>query len=186
VSDPVLLLNIFLIHQYSASSVSDDPVIHFLAFIPSVDRRPLRLLDSGGEVTPYNSFILPQWGGIIIVNPEEPHVDDESSSQSDMVFATFQNQLLSLLGVHPLPRGVSNLDKQQVISDWQLDSLMRRRLLETSQSAQDTLSSIVKLVHQIENMPVGSDVRNDVQDALFALDKVSNTILIGCITSHPS
>ena len=44
--------------------------------------------------------------------------------------------------------------------------------MENTAGAQDTLQSIVRLVAQIGDMPVGEDVKGDVEDALSALDKV--------------
>jgi phosphatidylinositol glycan class S len=32
-----------------ASSVSDDPVLHFVLFVPAAGHRPLHILDSNGE-----------------------------------------------------------------------------------------------------------------------------------------
>jgi phosphatidylinositol glycan class S len=63
------------------------------------------------------------------------------------------------------------------LTDWQLDALLRRRILENVDKSRKTLGSIVQLVDQIENMPVGVDVRGDVQDALIALDEVSPLLL---------
>ena len=40
---------------------------------------------------------------------------------------------------------------------------MRQRAEENMENAKDTLRSIVGLVNQIENMPVGQDVKGDVQ-----------------------
>lgn len=81
-----------------------------------------------------------------------------------------------LLGVARLPPGLerSGLGHRDVLSDWQLDALLRRRTLENAQDSQDTLSSIVKLIDRIENMPVGDAVRDDVHNALHALTKVSD------------
>lgn len=59
-----------------------------------------------------------------------------------------------------------------LFTDWQLDALLRRRAIENVKSSEETLRSIVSLVNQIENMPVGTDVQNDVQEALVALDQV--------------
>ena len=59
-----------------------------------------------------------------------------------------------------------------MLTDWQLDALMRRRTLENAERAKDTLRSIVKLVDEIQNMPVDKDVRNDVVNALNELDEV--------------
>jgi len=82
-----------------------------------------------------------------------------------------------MLGVAKLPRGLerSNLDNTDVLSDWQLDALLRRRTFENAQGSQDTLSSIVKLIDKIGNMPVGDNVRDDVQNALHALMKMFNS-----------
>ena len=49
---------------------------------------------------------------------------------------------------------------------------MRRRTLENAERAKDTLRSIVKLVDEIQNMPVDKDVQNDVVNALNELDEV--------------
>ena len=49
---------------------------------------------------------------------------------------------------------------------------MHRRTLENAERAKDTLRSIVKLVDEIQNMPVDNDVRNDVVNALNELDEV--------------
>ncbi|KAJ6576756.1 phosphatidylinositol-glycan biosynthesis class S protein-domain-containing protein [Mycena sp. CBHHK59/15] len=137
-----------------SSSISNDPVLHFILFIPSAWRRPLQILDAHGSPSPSDAFLLPQWGGIIIYNPPpemQSHIQLPSSAL-DSVFSTFAYQLLS--------------------HDWQLDALLRRRALENAKGALDTLKSIVKLVDQIENMPVGQYVKGDVQDSLTALDQM--------------
>ena len=70
-----------------------------------------------------------------------------------------------------LPEGVE-YDRTQPFTDWQLDALVRLRTKENVDNSKDTLKSIVALVNQIENMPVGQDVKGDVQSALNALDMV--------------
>lgn len=140
-----------LTRDITASSASNDPVLHFVAFIPS---QPLEMPES---------FLLPQWGGIVVHDPPSLSVDD--------VFPIFARQLLSLLGVSPLPAGV-NYTGDVPISRWQLEALLRQRTLENTHSSQDTLRSIVTLVDQIEGMPVGWNVKDDILDALNALDKV--------------
>ena len=86
-----------------------------------------------------------------------------------------------MLGVAKLPPGLerSNLNRTDVLSDWQLDALLRRRTFENAQGSQDTLSSIVKLIDKIGNMPVGNGVRDDVHNALRALMKASNYLKCG-------
>ncbi|KAH9478672.1 GPI transamidase component PIG-S [Psilocybe cubensis] len=158
-----------------SSSSSNDPVLHFILFIPSVAHRPLRLLRNDGSASASTAFLVPQWGGIIIHNPKLGSFSGEELPQQDLndVFYVFTNQLLALLGVPSLPPNVAK--RTSGLSDWQLDALVRRRVLENAQGSQDTLLSIVKLVDQIENMPVGEDVKGDVEDALDALTKMYET-----------
>jgi phosphatidylinositol glycan class S len=95
-----------------------------------------------------------------------------TSHDLDPIFSSFSAQLLALLDVPKLPEGLHILEEKAIITDWQLDALLRRRTLKNARGAQDTLSSIVKLVDQISNMPVGQRVKTDVQDTLAALEKV--------------
>ncbi|KAG9313417.1 phosphatidylinositol-glycan biosynthesis class S protein [Chiua virens] len=156
----------------SASSVSNDPVLHFVLFVPSSFRQPLRILDGHGSPTDQNAFLLPQWGGIFILN-RHPQDAMTHLTAADLVpvFSAFSNQLTALLGVPTLPRGVQSGDTEP-LSDWQLDALLRRRTSENILSSQQTLSSIVKLVDQIGAMPVDQKVKGDVQEALSALEEV--------------
>lgn len=92
------------------------------------------------------------------------------------MFSSFAAQLRTLLGVPLLPAGVSVNDNSGVLTDWQLDALFRQRALENAHGARDTLLSTVKLVDQIENMPVDKFVQKDVQDALAYLKRVRRSI----------
>lgn len=94
-----------------------------------------------------------------------------SPTDLDPIFSAFANQLLLLLGVPRLPPQIGAVS-DSVLTKWQLDALQRRRAFENVQGAEDTLRSIVNLVDQIENMPVGQDVKGDIQGALTALGQV--------------
>ncbi|KAH9852297.1 phosphatidylinositol-glycan biosynthesis class S protein [Lenzites betulinus] len=163
-----------------SSSVSNDPVIHFVLFIPSAKNSPLHILDHEGSVHPSNAFLLPQWGGIVLLNltpdPSSARMAIPRLTPANLapVFTTFSHQLLTLLGVPGLPPNVRAAhhpdNAAQPFTDWELDALLRRRALENVQSSTETLEAIVRLVDQIENMPVGQDVVGDVQGALDALN----------------
>lgn len=45
-------------------------VLHVLLYISPVSQRPLRVLGPDGQPTQSNSFWIPSWGGVIIVNPD--------------------------------------------------------------------------------------------------------------------
>lgn len=158
--------------------MSNDPVLHFVLFVPSSSHSPLYILDPqgrrrvlsslarlltevAGNALTSHAFILPQWGGIVLLNNPAVHL---SSSDLMPVFETFHGQLLSLLGLPKLPDHVHT--EEAPFTEWQLDALVRQRAIQNFETSKDTLSSIVALVGQIENMPVGLDVKGDVQNAL--------------------
>ncbi|KAF9815498.1 hypothetical protein IEO21_04595 [Rhodonia placenta] len=159
-----------------SSSVSNDPVLHFVLFIPSQQHSPLHILDERGHSIASTAFVLPQWGGIVILNRPSLIVSRHlAASVLDAAFVTFRYQLKALLGVPALPSHVHLADASfdgAGITDWQLDALLRRRAVENVVGTQETLQSIVRLVDQIEGMPVGLDVKSDVLGALNALEKV--------------
>ncbi|KAG6811407.1 hypothetical protein H0H92_007601 [Tricholoma furcatifolium] len=157
----------------------------------TLSRRPLHILDHSGQsfllskdyttlslkagaVSPSTSFLLPQWGSIVIFNPEENSADKKLASPSlDTIFSAFSDHLLALLGVPSLPSNLPTTSSR--LTDWQLDALLRYRALSNTRDSQDTLNSIASLVNQIENMPVGQDVRSDVQGALTSLEEIFET-----------
>jgi phosphatidylinositol glycan class S len=130
-----------------------------------------------GQPISSDAFILPQWGGIVLLNlpadaPSKLHLTE---TELDHVFSGFRAQLLRLLGVSELPPEVQPTDPSLPLTDFQLDTLYRQRTSENAGSSKETLQSIVKLVDQIPNMPVGQDVRDDVLEALSALEVVCPT-----------
>ncbi|KAF8649614.1 hypothetical protein AX16_005704 [Volvariella volvacea WC 439] len=159
-----------------SSSASNDPVLHFVLFVPSASRRPLHILNADDTLSPSNAFILPQWGGIFIHNLP-PRLTSHtilspshSSKPSDLdsIFSTFSHHLSLLLGVPPLPPSVHDYSAvKSRLTQWQLDAVQRRRALEN-----------------IENMPIGKDVKGDIVGALDALDQAYTSRTLSSIFTH--
>ncbi|KAJ3999220.1 phosphatidylinositol-glycan biosynthesis class S protein-domain-containing protein [Lentinula boryana] len=158
-----------------SSSSSNDPVFHFVLFIPSARRRPLIILNSDGTPSSSSAFLIPQWGGIVILNLPPPppttlHLDllDLQSS-----FSSFSRQLLTLLGFPRLPPSISYSSSHNTsLSSWQIDTLLRQRIHENVIQSHDTLQSTVTLVSQIDGMPVDEQVQSQVQGSLSALHEL--------------
>jgi phosphatidylinositol glycan class S len=137
-----------------------------------------------GKPSSSNAFLIPQWGGVVIWNPPDDGTTDGSvrldHHQLDApslapVFAIFRSHLNSLLGVPSLLSSSVSIEwvgGSKPLHQWQVDTLLRGRAVENTKTAIATLESIVKLVHQIPNMPVKKDVKQLVIDALDALDDV--------------
>ncbi|KAF5356758.1 hypothetical protein D9756_006513 [Leucocoprinus leucothites] len=154
---------------------------HLTVFVNSAEwslfaHRPLHILTSDGHTSSSKSFLLPQWGGISIYNPpisEAGKNVDLSAHVNDQIFHEFSQQLLALLGVPSLSRGLErHASDSSILSAWQIDAIVRSRAIENTKGTQETLTSIIKLVDQIENMPVKDDVKDDVQGALDALERI--------------
>lgn len=143
-----------------------------------------------GEITNSSAFILPQWGGVVIANQSPDTLPSRSLSAPDLddTFSLFRKQLLTLVGVSELPSDFELVHATGGISDWQLDTLYRQRALENVESSRETLQSILKLVDQIPNMPVGQDVKGDFQSALDELELVRSkryfTTVLGLTILH--
>ena len=104
---------------------------------------------------------------MVIYNPEISH-SDLSTADLTLPFAIFSTQLRILLGV-PITMTPLASTKGR---NWQLESILRQRIIETSREAVDTLVAIIKLAKEISNMRVGEDVRSDIVQALDNLAKV--------------
>ncbi|KAJ3744970.1 phosphatidylinositol-glycan biosynthesis class S protein-domain-containing protein [Lentinula detonsa] len=158
-----------------SSSSSNDPVFHFVLFIPSARRRPLTILNSDGTPSSSSAFLIPQWGGIVILNLPPPppttlHLDLPDLQSS---FSSFSRHLLTLLGFPRLPPSISYSSSSNTsLSSWQIDTLLRQRIHENVIQSHNTLQSTVTLVSQIDGMPVDEQVQSQVQGSLSTLHEL--------------
>ncbi|KAH7091884.1 phosphatidylinositol-glycan biosynthesis class S protein-domain-containing protein [Auriculariales sp. MPI-PUGE-AT-0066] len=160
-----------------ASSVSADPVLHFILFVPSARHSPTHVINSQGNAAQSNAFIIPQWGGIVVLNPSTPHGQQLDVHTLLPVFKTFHKHLQLLLGISGIPRGTFHVPtSSQPLTKWQLSALQRWRTLENVREATDALRSTIKLIHRIGHLPVKEDVRTFVNAALDDLDELRGAL----------
>lgn len=101
---------------------------------------------------------------LVLLSPQIP------TSELHQAFRIFSYQLSVLTGIPSIQEA-----QLAVLGDteaWRVDALIRRRILENTAEAVDTLDAIVTLVEDIQNMRVGEEVRDDVRKALDALRQV--------------
>ncbi|KAJ3755155.1 phosphatidylinositol-glycan biosynthesis class S protein-domain-containing protein [Lentinula raphanica] len=154
-----------------SSSSSNDPVLHFVLFIPSARHRPLAILNSDGTPSSSSAFLIPQWGGIVILDlpPPPPSTLHLELPDLQTPFLSFSRQLLALLGFPRLPSSIASTSPRASLSLWQVDSLLRQRTHENILRSHDTLRSTVTLASQIDGMPVDAQVQSQVKGSLGAL-----------------
>ena len=165
------------------SGSTNNPVLRFLLFVPSVHHRPMKLSVQDSA----QSFLLPQYGSVSILNPPPStpsaaafHLPANSISEP---FHLFTQHLYALLA---LPTNPSYIETQLTpsplippspfippLSPWQVEQVYRMRTLENSEEARKTLAGIVRLVKKIKEMKLGEGVLNKVIGAVERLEMVS-------------
>lgn len=56
----------------SSAALLDEPhVLQFVVYIPPQDHSPLLLLASGRQPQHGNSYVIPSWGGLLVLNPDQ-------------------------------------------------------------------------------------------------------------------
>lgn len=170
-----------------------DPVIHLMLYVPSAENRPMRIRAGGAqtclpstaeartdwsclcgsdEIKPTSAFIMPQRGGVVILNPlssspeSPPSVPlDVPSSAFAAPFRLFEQQLRVLLGLETSRSGGGG--------QAQVDRLIHRRTREAVEDCVETLQATVKMARDIPNMRISKEVQERIKRALDELDKVS-------------
>ncbi|KNZ51356.1 uncharacterized protein VP01_3989g1 [Puccinia sorghi] len=137
-----------LVHQ--TSSVTMEPVINFVLWVPSPNHRPFKIRRTDGTLDADGSFIRPQWGSVVIYNPDEAIFAADGPPRLGVAelarpMQIFRHHLLSLLGV------VDSLEtpEQRTLA---LDAVVRRRIVENSLEAINSMQVIVNLITDQTNM----------------------------------
>lgn len=159
-----------------APSIGDGPTINFILYVPSRDQVPLGIAGLGAT-----SWLIPQWGGIQILNPvlvPHPSKDDLtlphhlSGSVLDKPFDIFAAQLLSLLGI-------SNTDElgSALPLHLRLDAYTRLSALTLYLRAASSLGSLSRLAQHLSNIPIPKNVAQLVDDSIGNLTACSHAFL---------
>lgn len=123
-----------------------------LNFIPSISNNS----ESEAE---WQSFIVPQWGNLIInKNPLPPNAVLKESYLIPIMYQ-FATDLFQLLG---LTKGSQDLSSPYVT----IDSFKRLTTLENINKAEETLWSLVKLTQSFKQMSIPKDVLKNANEAL--------------------
>lgn len=142
--------------------------LHFLLYVPARSSSPLHIRTASGELSRDHAWLVPQWGGVVILNP--PH----SNSSLDTAGAGKMRQLPAELVQEAI--GVFSRQLSILLGHDGKDTLVQRRTLELAREATSTLRAIVDLVDKIHNLGVGSQVQQDTQTALAILQTLPKPV----------
>ncbi|GME28515.1 Phosphatidylinositol-glycan biosynthesis class S protein [Neofusicoccum parvum] len=141
-------------------SIGAGPTVNFVLYVPSESQSPMVVKENGG-----NSWLVPQWGGVLILNPPKsssknranpPSLDKEALRPAML---TFSNQLLSLLGV---PQSPDSLPLR-------ITTLTRIRAASLLFSASSTLGSLARLTQALPSIAIPDNVAISVKQTIAHL-----------------
>lgn len=144
-------------------SIGSGPTVNMVVYVPGPNQRPL-LLENGG-----NSWIIPQWGGVQIFNPQEHQKELLTAKDLEPVMVTYADQLMSLLGVPSSPASLS----------MRISSLKRDRATSLILSASSTLGALVRLTHKLESIAIPATVATSVDETISHLEQACQGLRAG-------
>jgi phosphatidylinositol glycan class S len=142
-------------------SIGSGPTINFILYVPEPSQSPM-LVKEGGAT----SWIIPQWGGVFLLNPPLSTIQENPSSLAHLskdslraAFLTFSHQLLTLLGVPTTPTSLP----------FRLQTLIRVRAATLLLSASSTMGSLARLTESLPSIPIPANVAASVSTTLAHL-----------------
>ncbi|KAI9238775.1 MAG: phosphatidylinositol-glycan biosynthesis class S protein [Podila humilis] len=167
-----------------ASTVSSFPSLNFLVYVPKSSDSPLVIKQGPEQTSTTDSFLIPRWGGITILNrnnSSSADADTISAKELETVMSVFLTQLRDLLGVPDLsisskatakiPTQFQRHSNAAVPTAWEQDYLLRLRWAENLVDSRRTLTSLAQLVTDTPNMVVLDHIQKDVVEALKDIEE---------------
>ncbi|BCS24810.1 GPI-anchor transamidase GPI17 [Aspergillus puulaauensis] len=152
-------------------SIGSGPTINFILYVPAPSQSPLVVKESKAT-----SWIIPQWGGVFILNPPLPTTTDFPSNLPHLArealrpaFLTFSHQLLSLLGTPSTPTSLP----------FRLQTLIRIRAATLLLSASSTMGSLARLTESLPSIPIPATVASSVTTTLSHLSSACENLRNG-------
>ena len=170
-------------------SVGSGPTLHFLLYVPSPEMTPLVISSANSSSTPditsgTTSWLIPQWGGISILNPPAssslaPTHLEASNLAAPML--TFTHHLTLLLGVpsRAHTRFPPSSPGQPPIHPLQLQSLTRQHTSSLFFSASRTLGALARLASSLGSIPIPENVALGVKSTMAHLQGVCDALSRG-------
>ncbi|KAI8609752.1 phosphatidylinositol-glycan biosynthesis class S protein [Chytriomyces sp. MP71] len=175
--------------SFGGSVVSTSPPLNFVLYVPPAAQSPLQITDAAHARLDTNAFLIPQWGGIVIHNPNRTTSSTTragvprqtlTSTHLRNTMQIFISQLRELLGVKDvtlgraeklLPGFTFQYDRSPAgITKWSLDRLTRLTILQNTQRASETLVSLLNLIESMPDMVVQDHIAQKIAHALRAIE----------------
>lgn len=151
-------------------SIGAGPTLNFVLYVPHPSNSPLLIHKSRAT-----SWLIPQWGGVTILNPSNPAGKDLSNPTMlskeaiQPALMTFSHQLLSFLGAPETP----------ISLPLQLRTLTRVSAASLLLSASSTMGSLARLTVALPSIAIPETVSGAVDKTLFHLRQSCDCLRAG-------
>ncbi|KAI4956223.1 hypothetical protein J4E91_000434 [Alternaria rosae] len=147
-------------------SIGEGPTVNFILYVPDHTQSPLLVKENAG-----NSWLIPQWGGVHILNLEGEANTPPALSAEMLAPAmhTFSNQLISLFG---LPQSPASLPLR-------ISTLERVRVASLIFSASSTLGALAQVYQKLPSIPVPDNVAQSTQETVAHLQQACDYLRDG-------
>ncbi|KAF2007321.1 GPI transamidase component PIG-S [Amniculicola lignicola CBS 123094] len=148
-------------------SIGVGPTVNFVLYVPDQLQSPLLIKENGG-----NSWLVPQWGGVLILNPPTSGKNTPTVLTKDALapaMHAFSDQLMSLLGFPQTPNSLP----------LRLATLERVRAASLLFSASSTLGALARLTKALPSIPIPDTVAKSVDLTIAHLQQSCDSLRDG-------
>ena len=147
-------------------SIGGGPTLNFVLYVPDPSTSPLAVKGSQAR-----SWLVPQWGGVVILNPQTSSASASTLSKEAIqpALLIFSHQLLSFLGAPETPSSLL----------LQLQTLTRVQVASLLLSASSTMGSLANLTVALPSIAIPETVSSAVDTTLSHLGRTCNALKEG-------
>eukprot|EP00124_Ichthyophonus_hoferi_P001003 Ihof_evm15s44 gene=Ihof_evmTU15s44 len=171
--------------DWNVATTKREPTLSFLLFIPDFKSTPMYIRPNDDKESISSAFILPRWGGVIILNPTYSSALNDTIPRHftidrptlDYQLKLFASQLRTLIGIPNVAHSNSVLfaiDHSYSVCQWEKDVVLRYRVGEFLDRASSALASLARLLGDIESMVIQDHLQTSVLDALRFIKKAQS------------
>jgi len=176
--------------------------MHWIIYVPSPKNCPLHIATSGRDAGGEDAFLIPKWGGVIILNPQ--NCTDTSATRTIKVNARKIDrvdrvlgveelhpsmglvvaQMREMLGLTPLPKksagswwSLEALPSPHTgFADWEIDTMAQELVRKDMLAALQSLQSLENLFDSIPNVVIKQNIPAQAEEALTLLEKAMDSV----------
>ena len=143
-----------------SSHVTSRPTLNFLTYIPTQRQSPLKILDKQKQIVESNAFLVPRWGGVLVLNTNQTQIE------MDILMKTFLTQFRQLIGLDHYDMKIAQKISKEIIAPLEKDFLLKLGIVENLAVAKLTMESLSHLLTQISNIVINEEVSEQVYSAV--------------------